>query len=351
VTELLLDIHGQHEHQSLLKPGIQLKVLDDFAGEACVRAKKETEEAYEAYVRALRERGQFTLSEEERRRQMDFLDYEIEEITRAGVLPGEREELSARFKEMNAFGKIRAALENSLAFLSEGRENASELLLRAGRELGEAARLAEPLSDINQQLMTAQDIISSAEQDIRSYLETAEFDEGAFFRVEKRLDELNRLELKYGDLSRPENRALEERRQAREELAAYERRLELAQREVEESRERLEAAAEILHQHRMKALPLWDKALSGALKELNFLTVDYQTLWEEAPEIGSEGKDRISFTISLNPGEERRPLQKVASGGELSRIMLAIKTILADRDEIPTVIFDEIDSGISGQTA
>ncbi|MBO4838259.1 MAG: DNA repair protein RecN [Lachnospiraceae bacterium] len=351
VTELLLDIHGQHEHQSLLKPERQLAILDEFAGEACAQAKARTEKAWQAYRKALKERESFTLSEDERRRRMDFLRFELNEIEQAAVRPGERDELAAHFKEMSAFGKIRDALGKALEYLSEGRENAADLLMKASGELSAAARLAPSLADADQELMTAQDILSSAEHGLKAYLDEADFDEETFRSVEKRLDELHRLELKYGDLSLPSNTAWEERDSEWDYLEDYENRLNKADKAVASAEKELEQAASALHALRAAAVPLWDAALLAELEEMNFLSVRVRTELEELPDSGANGKDRACFTVSLNPGEDLQPLQKVASGGELSRIMLAIKTILADRDRIPTVIFDEIDSGISGQTA
>ena len=351
VTELLVDIHGQHEHQSLLKPERQLAVLDEFAGEACWEAKALTAQAYHAWQGAWKEMEAFTLSEEERQRRMDFLAFEIQEIEQAAVQPGERDALAERFKEMSAFEKIETGLSKCLDYLSEGRENASELLLRAQRELGSVARLSASLEEIDQELVTAQDILSSAEHGLKAYLADSSFDPAAFSQVEKRLDELHRLELKYGDLSDPANEALHKRQPEWEALEAYQHRLEEAEARIEQTRMLLEEAGTRLHILRQEAAPRWDAALTRELQELNFLSVQVKTELEELTEYTAGGKDRAVFTISLNPGEALQALQKVASGGELSRIMLAIKTILADKDHIPTVIFDEIDSGISGQTA
>ena len=351
VTALLVDLHGQHEHQSLLKPERQLAVLDEFAGEACEKAREETASAYWAYQEALKARESFTLSEEDRQRQMDFLAFEIQEIRQAAVQPGERDALAARFKEMSAFERIEGALQKSLEYLSEGRENAAEFLLRAQRELEGAARLSASLEDLSQELMTAQDILSSAEHGMKAYLADSAFDQESFQQTEKRLDELHRLELKYGDLGDSANEALCKREGELEKLEAYEAERLRAEEAISRSYQRLEEASARLHALRLEAAPRLDEALMQELKALNFLSVQLKTKLEEQEDYTAHGKDRAAITVSLNPGETPGPLQKVASGGELSRIMLAIKTVLADKDQIPTVIFDEIDSGISGQTA
>ncbi len=351
VTELLLDIHGQHEHQSLLKPKRQLEILDSYAGQKALRALEAAEAAYLACRQSREALQAFTLSEEERTRRLDFLNFEINEIEEAAVQPGERDALETRFREMSAFEKIEGGLNRSLGYLCEGRENAADLLMHAQRELASAEQYSDGLGDISSELATAADILSSAEHEIKNYLEESRFDPEAYYNAEKRLDELHRLELKYGDLSQPGNQALRTRLAEREELENYEIRLKQAKEQAARAEEQLDAAASALTAVRRSAAPLLDADLLRSLKELNFLSVRIETRLEELSDCGPDGRDSASILISLNPGEELRPLQKVASGGELSRIMLAIKTILADKDRIPTVIFDEIDAGISGQTA
>ena len=188
-------------------------------------------------------------------------------------------------------------------------------------------------------------------REIRAYLEDSRFDPQELSETEKRLDLLNRLELKYGDLCDPENDALARREEERDRLEDYAARRQAARERTAGAEKALRESTERLHQLRAQAAPRLDQALEEALKELNFLSVQVRTGISRLPEPGPEGQDEVCFMISLNPGEPLLPLQTAASGGELSRIMLAIKTILADRDQIPTVIFDEIDSGISGRTA
>ncbi|MBO4872086.1 MAG: DNA repair protein RecN [Lachnospiraceae bacterium] len=351
VTELLLDIHGQNEHQSLLKPKRQLEILDEFAGEDSRREKEILKGAYEEWKQACAELESFSLSEEERLRRLDFLNYEIEEIERAAVRPGERDELSARHREMSSFEKIESGLGKALEYISEGRENTVDLLMQAYREVSRIAGVAPSVQAVLDDFNTAQEMLSEAEKEIRSYLEESRFDPQELYDTEKRLDELNRLELKYGDLCAPDNRALDEREEERDRLEDYAARREAAAARLETAEHQMRQSADRLSRIRRQAAPRLDAELSTALKELNFLSVQVETRLSETKDPGPDGQDEACFMISLNPGEPLLPLQKAASGGELSRIMLAIKTILADRDRIPTVIFDEIDSGISGLTA
>ena len=351
VTDLLLDIHGQHEHQSLLKPQRQLEILDEYTGESCEREKTSVAEACKAYKAALKEREAYSLSEEERLRRLDFLNYEIGEIEAAAVRPHERDELMQRYKEMSSFEKIESGLGKGLELLSEGRENAADYIMQAYKEISRIVSLSPAMQEVLDELNTAEDILSETSQEIRSYLEESRFDPQELNETEKRLDDLNRLELKYGDLCDPENEALARREEERDKLEDYAARRETAFRKAEAAQKALEVHAARLSGLRKDAAPLLDQALTESLKNLNFLSVQVQTKLGCLPEAGPEGQDEACFMISLNPGEPLLPLQKAASGGELSRIMLALKTILADRDRIPTVIFDEIDSGISGLTA
>ena len=351
VGEVLLDIHGQHEHQSLLKPHRQLEILDEYAGEACRKEKEAMAAAYHLYKESEAAAEGFSLSEEDRLRQLDFLNYEIHEIEAAAVRPGERDELTARYREMSSFEKTEEGLGKALQFLSEGRENAEDFLMQAYREVSRIVSNAPAMQDVLDAFNTAEDILSDSEKEIRGYLEESRFDPQELHDAEKRLDELNRLELKYGDLCDPENTALAKREEERDRLEDYAARREESIKQKELAASRMKVHADALTSLRKKAAPKLDAELEKALKGLNFLSVQVKTEVTPLSSAGPDGQDGALFTISLNPGEALTPLQKVASGGELSRIMLAIKTILADRDRIPTVIFDEIDSGISGKTA
>ena len=351
VTELLLDIHGQHEHQSLLKPAKQLEILDEYAGEACLKLKKQAAQAWQRLKDARQALSSFTLADDERIRRLDFLNYEMDEISQAAVRPGERGELESRHRKLSQFDRLQNALGAALTALDAGRESASDLTGRALRELQTAAAIDPRLKETAQELQTADELIGDIVRELSGYLSEARFDPEELSEIEHRIDLLNRLELKYGDLSDPANRSLAQREEEAEKLLRYEEEKKAAQAEAAAAKTALDEACLSLRKARMSAVPQLESAVTKALKELNFLSVSFRIALEALPEGGPGGQDEAVFLISLNPGKELQPLSKVASGGELSRIMLAIKTILADRDRIPTVIFDEIDSGISGRTA
>ena len=351
VTELLLDIHGQHEHQSLLNPATALEILDEYAGTEALAARGALLQAYHHHREAKKAWEALSLSEEERIRRMDYLDYEIREIREAAIRPGERRELKEKHKELSAFETIESSLSRALQFISQGQENASDSLMRAYGELNKVSSLSPGLEEILHEIREAEDILSGAEQEIRTYLEDNTYDPRILREMEERLDLINRLELKYGDLCDESNEALSQRLDERSKLEDYGILREKAQKALEEAYSALQNHGNRLSELRRDAAAHFDREIEKELRLLNFLSVAFETRLTKEEEIGTNGWERVRFMVSLNPGEALQPLNKVASGGELSRIMLAIKTLLAHRDKIPSVIFDEIDSGISGKTA
>ena len=347
VTECLLDIHGQHEHQSLLKPSKQLEILDAFAGPEAESLKARCAEAYHAWKKAEEKLASFTLSEEERIRRLDFLEFEIGEIEGAAVKPGEKDRLSGEFKRLSHGEKIERAVGTALTELSE---TASDAVSRAARQLSAVLAYDESLQPLAEELASVDDLVRSFSLDAEAYLRDNSCDAARLAEVGDRLDEIHRLENKYGDLSNRGEEILAKRAEERQKLISYEELRTEAVKARETAFNALTEACSALTSLRTNAAPVLEDAVVRALTELNFLSVVFTISLSET-EPSSNGADRAEYLISLNPGSDPAPLARVASGGELSRIMLAIKTILADRDEIPSVIFDEIDSGISGRTA
>ncbi|MBQ5953176.1 MAG: DNA repair protein RecN [Lachnospiraceae bacterium] len=348
VTECLLDIHGQHEHQSLLKTSKQLEILDSFAGNEASVLKSRCGEAYRAYKKAEEELASFTLSEEERLRRADFLDFEIGEIENAAIKPGEKDSLSDEFKRLSHGEKIERAVGSALAEISD---NASDALNRASGQLSSVTGFDPSLMSLSEQLLTIEDLIDSLRRDAEAYLQDNPYDEQRLNSVADRLDEIHRLENKYGDLSGRGEEILAKRREERRKLKEYEELRAEALKARETAFNALTEACSKLTSLRRSVIPPLTEAITAALQELNFLSVRFLIELKQTDMPSASGSDSVQFLISLNPGAEPEPLARVASGGELSRIMLAIKTILADQDDIPTVIFDEIDTGISGRTA
>ncbi len=343
ITGLLLDIHGQHEHQSLLYRSKHLEILDCFAG--AEKLKKDLGEEYRRYCSLTEEARKFSADEETRRREADFLRFEVDEIEGAALKPGEEEELTKSYRRFMGSRKIAEAL--SAAYAAVTAVDIGE----ARKNVERAAEYEEELEKLKDQLFDAEAILSDAAHGISSYLDSMVFDEEEFRRVEERLDLIHGLEAKYGSGTERVLEALEEKKLRLEELENYDGLRIRAEQELEKSRERLEKLCGTLSKLRKEAASGLGERIRKSLLDLNFLDVEFEIAFSRLDKYTAHGFDEVEFLISTNPGEPVKPLGMVASGGELSRIMLAIKTVLADTDDVPTLIFDEIDTGISGRTA
>lgn len=343
ITGLLLDIHGQHEHQSLLYRSKHLEILDCFAG--VEKMKKQLAEEYRRYCSLEEAAAGFRTDEETRRREADFLRFEVDEIEDAALKPGEEEELSRAYRRFMGSRKIVEAL--SAAYAAVTAVDVGE----ARKGVERAAEYEEALEKLKDQLFDAEAILNDVAHEITSYLDNMVFDEEEFRRVESRLNLIHGLEAKYGSGTEAVLRALQEKKERLNELENYDGLKQKAEQELEESRERLDLLCEKLSERRKQAASGLAEKIRRSLLDLNFLDVEFEISFRKLDKYTAHGFDEVEFLISTNPGESVKPLGMVASGGELSRIMLAIKTVLADTDDVPTLIFDEIDTGISGRTA
>ncbi len=351
-TGLLIDIHGQHEHQSLLYKTKHLEILDDFIRSQTGALRRELERSYDQYMALKREASGFSLDEEGRRREMDFCRYEIQEIENARIQPGEEEELASRYRLMANSRKIIENINRVYQIVDSGVEDsAADRIGAASRDMAQAAEYDEALTDMQEQLFQIDGMLSDLSRQLSDYIEEMSFDPGELRQVEQRLDFIRGLQNKYGASYEEIMEHLEEKKARLEELEQYDQRRAHVRKELEEAEEELRSQCEELSIiRRTEALKLVE-AIRTALIDLNFLDVQVAMDCRRLPDYHRNGYDEVEFLISTNPGEECRPLGQVASGGELSRIMLAIKSVLADTDDIPTLIFDEIDTGISGRTA
>ena len=344
VTELLIDIYGQHEHQSLLDPGKHLELLDAYGHAAFSPLLSDVRTAWQAYRTACEEGKRFQMKEEDRLREIDFAEFELREIDEAAIRDGEEEELAARYRRMSHAKVIAEHLARAYEALSENGIGA------ALSEVEEANGYDEELSGIRDQLFDADSIVSGAAQDVRRYLDGMDMDESDFAQVEERLDLIRGVMAKYGN-SAEAVAAYREKKAARLlELQNYEESRRKNEAERERLHEALKNACAALTDARKAAAETFSKAVCRELSDLGFASVTFFLAFQEK-EPAQDGADEVCFMAALNPGEKPRPLQEVASGGELSRVMLAVKTVLAETDQIPTLIFDEIDTGISGRTA
>jgi len=350
-AQLLIDIHGQHEHQSLTGKKMQLALLDDYAKEETQKVKAEVKKRYEEYSSILKELEEKDIDKEQQQRELSFLEFEIQELEDACLREGEDEELEKTYRKMLNGKKIAEACGVAYRLTSENGESASDQIGRALREISVVTSCDAELQPLEEQLEQLDGLLNDFNRDMSSYLSGLEFEEEDFYETEKRLDELNHLKSKYGDTIEKVLEAKEEKIQRRDELLDYDAYLNQLKEQKKASEEALEKASKKLSKIRKKYAKELCRQVTEHLLDLNFETVDLSMEFEQTTHFTSNGYDEVEFLISTNPGETPKPLGKIASGGELSRIMLALKTVLANNDEIETLIFDEIDTGISGRTA
>lgn len=352
VTGILIDIHGQHEHQSLLYKSKHLEILDKYAKNELDKPKKALKDAYQKYIKAKEKLSEFAMNEEERLRECSFYQFEITEIEEAKLMEGEEEELQSRYRKFANSQKIITAMAVASECILGGQgEGVSDAVGRALKEVSAVLAYDEELSGIYSQLENLDALCGDLSRDITDYIGQSEFNEEEFYTVEKRLDLIHKLQSKYGRTIADILEYLKMRKEKLSEIENYQQSKEKAEKEVQAALEEASQYAEHISAIRKRVAKSLAKEIEKGLKELNFLEVHFNVEVRELPEFSASGMDEVEFMIAVNPGEELKSLGKVASGGELSRIMLAIKNVLSDKDEVDTMIFDEIDTGISGITA
>ncbi|MCD8083932.1 MAG: DNA repair protein RecN [Clostridiales bacterium] len=345
VTALLIDIHGQHEHQSLLRVSKHLEILDAYDKNPISPLKEETAGLFSRYQTLKGKLAEIGTDQEGRKREADFLRFEIEEIENAAIKEGEEEELSGRYRKLSNGRRILESL--SAAYEATDSDGVGQAL----RRVGEVVEYDADLTPIRDQLYDAEALLADVRHAIGQYMDQTEVDEEELAQVEQRLDVIHALQAKYGNSVARMEKALEEKRARLHELEHFDEYRERTERELANITARLEVACQKLSEERKAAAKGLTERIRVGLKELNFQDVRFSMEFRRLSSYTAGGFDEAEFLISTNPGEPERPLGTVASGGELSRVMLAIKTALADSDDIPTLIFDEIDTGISGRTA
>jgi DNA repair protein RecN (Recombination protein N) len=349
--DLLVDVHGQHEHQRLLEPACQLELLDRFAE---AEAERERVGALVgAYREARAELERWQVLERDRAQREDLLRFQVSELGAARLRPGEDEELRAERRRLASAERIAAGLAEAAGRLADDDTSVLAQLTRTTRLLGELARLDPDVAAPIARLDGARVEVEEALAALRPLRHRLEVEPGRLEAIDARLDVLVRLRRKYGD---SEEAMLEFHRRAAEELARLERHDEVRvarERQLAELGAELAGAAGALSARRGSAAERLGSRVQRELRRLGMeravfaVSVDRVDLEQISP----RGLDRVEFRLSTNPGEELRPLARVASGGELSRTMLALSAILAAADRIPTIIFDEVDAGIGGRIA
>ena len=347
---VLIDIHSQHEHQSLFSKDKHLELVDQYAKDEIAEYVKDIAKDVEEYQKIQKELSQSDMPKEERLRELSFLEYENNEISDAAVKPGEEETLEKEYRRLYNAEAVLASLGQAYGILSEGEQSVAEQLGRAARVIAECREPDERIESMMEQLSDADSIIHDLNRDLSDYLNDETLDEERLKEVETRLDLIRKMKAKYGSEEEMARHQAENAVKI-ERLKNY----EIYEKELTGKRERLEQKLSkncgIVTKIRKKYAGQLAEQITETLLELNFSNVQFEIRFRELDHYTKNGMDEVEFYISTNPGEPLAPIGKVASGGELSRVMLALKSVFAEHDQIPTLIFDEIDTGISGRTA
>ncbi|MCM1117770.1 MAG: DNA repair protein RecN [bacterium] len=351
VAELLIDIHGQHEHQSLLHRKKHMEILDAYAGQGAQEMLASVAERFREVRRLEREIEENRLDQDSLARERDLLAFEHQEIAEAHLMPGEDAALEENYRRMVNSQKITQALGEAELYTGDEEGGAGNTLSRALRCMHSIAEYDKQLEQLAQQLTQIDDLLNDYNRDVALYRDELIWDEEDFRQTEERLNLLNRLKDKYGNTLEKVLQACEDKGKRLEKLADYDLYMQKLEKQLAEAEAALEQACGEMTRIRRDSAAKLTEVLTQALQGLNFLAVKLQIQVRDGQSVSAKGWDEVEFLISTNPGEAVKPLSQVASGGELSRIMLAIKTVLASQDDIDTLIFDEIDAGISGKTA
>lgn len=349
---LLIDIHGQHDNQVLLQTKRHLEILDGYAGAGLLSEKEELRKAWQHYSALEREIAENELDEAARKRELSLAQYELEEIEEAALQAGEDEQLEKDYRRMANGRRIVEALSIVHGMTGyDNQEGAGESIGRALRELSGILSFDDQLEDFYRQLNEVDELLNDFNRSVSDYMSDLEFDEETFNTTQDRLNYINRLKDKYGRTIEDVLAYADQRREEVDRLLNQDEWLLAKRSELKAAENEMLTLAETLSRHRQKAAQQFAQDMQTALADMNFLHVEFSVSLTQKERCGADGLDDAVFMISTNPGEPMKPLANVASGGELSRIMLALKTITAKQEQIDTFIFDEIDAGISGKTA
>lgn len=352
VMSLLIDIHGQHDHQSLLYTKNHLDILDKFAKDSILELKEKIKEEYSKYTKLIKKLEEFNIDEGQKAREIEFAEYEVNEIESANLKPEEDVQVEEEFKKLSNSKEIVSALSeiyNALSYETAG--GLGDIINKAVMDINSIKGMDEKISQFQTELYDIDNLCRELTSQIYDYNSGMDFNPEYVREVEERLDVINHLKLKYGNNIEEILRYKEEKEEYLEKLNNMTDEMESVKNQISELEGTLNNLCTKLSEQRKKAAKELEVLVKQALVDLNFIAVEFEIQITRKESIGENGFDNVEFMISTNPGESVKPLVKVASGGELSRIMLAIKSILATEDDIDTLIFDEIDTGISGQTA
>lgn len=352
ITDHLVDAHGQHEHQFLLKADRHLDVLDLWCGSEVLSLRNEVASGHAGLRRLKAELDQLRSDERDRVRTIDLYQFQMQEIANANLTPSEEEELLADKSRLANAEKLHAAASTAFELLGDRTSDRSTLdtLSEAVMDLQVLAGLDPQLQPMIESLQSALYQVEDASRELRAYRDGIEFNPDRLETVEERLDLIRTLKRKYGETIDEIIHYGQELTQKLDALTHSEERTEELEFEIGHLNAEVLVKAEKLSALRLKGAGVFAKSIEGELTSLSMPSAVFKVALEPS-ELGATGVDKVEFLISANPGEPPRPLAKIASGGEMSRIMLAIKSVMAAVDSMPTLIFDEIDVGVGGRTA
>lgn len=313
--------------------------------------KKELHTVYEEYTGLCHELLENTIPEEERLREVSFMEYEKKELEEAAIKAGEEEELEQEFHRLSNGEAIVEGMTSIYRLTGEGSESAADSLGRAVRQIGRLSELDGGMEEFSGRLQELESLLNDFNRDISAYMDDFTFDGELLKETEDRLNLVHGLMAKYGGSYDKIQEYYEGLVHKLSKYADYERYKEELEIKKAAAEKKLRNLCQELSSLRKENAGVLKQAITTSLEELNFLQVQFDIEFRPLERMTANGFDEVEFMISTNPGEDKKPLGKVASGGELSRIMLAIKSVLADKDDVDTLIFDEIDTGISGRTA
>lgn len=351
VADMLIDIHGQNEQQSLLHKAKHMEIVDRYAKAQMNGKEVLLAQSYHHYKEWKEELMKNRIPEEQRLREMSFLQYELEEIENANLTAGEEDELAVKYRKLSNATDIAQGLSEIYSMMSQESGAVSEKIGQGIRILSKISEYDEKMSEFWNQLSDIDSLVTDFDRDISDYMDAFNIGVEELDEVEKRLDLIRGIKAKYGANTEEVFAYRDKIRSQLEKYQEYETYQQELQKKITEEEKKLKKLSKEISAIRRKCAGVLEKEITQALVDLNFLQVKFEIAVRPKETYSAMGMDDIEFMISTNPGEELRPIGSAASGGELSRIMLAIKAVLAEHDDIETMIFDEIDVGISGRTA
>ena len=349
---VLIDVHGQNEQQSLLYKQKHMEIVDRYAREEMAGIDTEYAESYSSYKKLIEQRDSENIPEEERLREISFMEYELEEIENAALVHGEEESLENTYRQLSNASSIINGLGEIYSLTgSNANDTVSEKLAYSLRIIGKLCEYEDNINQFADQLSEIDSLVSDFNRDITSYMEDMETDSGELEKTEQRLDLVRKIKARFGATTAIVNEYADKLREKLDRYREYESYKAGLEEKIKKEEEKLRNLSSRMSAVRKKCAKVLEKEIAGALADLNFLQVQFSIDIRSLGEFTANGTDEIEFMLSANPGEDLKPIGMAASGGELSRIMLAVKAVLAEHDETSTLIFDEIDTGISGRTA